>query len=1375
MTLHVLDPEGDIVITLQTPNKQNLGVKSTPLAPPKKKGKKKRNRTQPILFFDDPTPVDAVEVATDAIDLPLEDISSLFQLPVARAISPDAKSASASARGGRSTHREVQYRVSSKHLGSASSIFKAILSGFYPERCLKEKFVVQDGSECRVLYTSDWDAEVFLMLMNCIHQQHWKLPKKVDLVKLTQFAVLVDYYNCHESTALLGGNWIKELRNHLPTVHGQSSMMWIFVSWVFADADIFSGMTELAVKASKRRVEVPDLLFPAALIDDIENEKRKIMDKMAGAIAKHHAKLRRGERDCAAPEACSTMLLGALSKAVAAAANVFDSCSPEEARTAVLEFQTPSWTEAGSFSRAANPETKDCWVAGGHGTNDGRGRGSSRGDGGFRGSFRGSSRGDRGGRGDRAGFRGDRGRGRGTLSQTVEVYPNPNAQDPKVRKAEDALHPPSTRIALDLGSLSVGERLPLRPGYGTRGTKVELTANYVELLPPADVTLHRYSIQIAPEPSRRKYVRLVELLLQSEELAPMIDELATDFRSTLISKKKLPSDECTVEIQYRAEGEDEPPGSGTSHTVRVSYVSSLCTTDVINYITSISINDRFDYKGEWEQTLNIFLNHYAKATKSLVTIGSSKTFSLGQQTGRADLGSGLQALRGFFSSVRIATGRILVNLNVSHAAFYQEGPLVGVMHSFGVRSTVALEKFLKLVQVQTTHLPVKRNKAGDVLPRFKTIFGLPRKDDGHGMAHPPRVTRHGAGAHDVQFWLQRDAPSQRNISIKKVGIKKAKGKGQTDSSESGEYISVFDFFKKTYNRTLQHPELPLVNCGNRDHPMYLPAEVCAVGPGQPSRSKLDSSQTQQMIRYAVRKPWINAASIATDGIPTVGLDGNSNVLLNTFEFNITPGLIKVPGRILSCPQITYKSGNKGTKIAEPRSGGWNMVDIKFNAGVALSRWSYLMISLPGANDSFDQNSLGDVMQEFRQALVKMGINATPPMPGQRLLLQHTDDAALGSVLQKAAKALQLLIIILPVANTPLYKQIKSLADKTYGIHTVCCVGPKLAKAHGRDQYIANVALKLNIKLGGVNQIMGDRQLGIIDHDKTMVVGLDVTHPSPGSSSNAPSVSAMVASIDKFLGQWPATLRIQAARQEKVEDLGNMLKSRLQLWKSMGKHTSFPENILVYRDGVSEGQHEMVTVQELPQLRHACEQLYPASDTKKGLPRFTIIICGKRHKTRFYPTMQKDCDKSGNTKPGTVVDRGVTEARNWDFFLQAHAALQGTARPCHYYIVHDEIFRQLYYKAVPDPFQNIADVVEDLTHKLCYSFGRATKAVSLCTPAYYADIVCERARCYLADVFDTPSASAAASLAGTSVGHGGKVLGTSDVQIHERLRDTMFYI
>ena len=92
------------------------------------------------------------------------------------------------------------------------------------------------------------------------------------------------------------------------------------------------------------------------------------------------------------------------------------------------------------------------------------------------------------------------------------------------------------------------------------------------------------------------------------------------------------------------------------------------------------------------------------------------------------------------------------------------------------------------------------------------------------------------------------------------------------------FLKVADY-DLAYNRALLHPQLPLINCANRENPTYLPAEVCIVLPGQPCKSKLDSLQTQQMIRHAVRKPWENAASIVGEGVQTVGLDENSNVLL----------------------------------------------------------------------------------------------------------------------------------------------------------------------------------------------------------------------------------------------------------------------------------------------------------------------------------------------------------------------------------------------------------------------------------------------------------------------------------------------------------------
>lgn len=435
-------------------------------------------------------------------------------------------------------------------------------------------------------------------------------------------------------------------------------------------------------------------------------------------------------------------------------------------------------------------------------------------------------------------------------------------------------------------------------------------------------------------------------------------------------------------------------------------------------------------------------------------------------------------------------------------------------------------------------------------------------------------------------------------------------------------------------------------------------------------------------------------------------------------------------------------------------------------------WTFLWLSYPSGRDPWRNDAaLKPTIDAFTNTLRDTGINAGNCMRGQHIVVRDVVwdiDTAIHTF-ASSPKPPMFLLVILPAADTAIYNRVKYVCDVKEGLLNACVVANKFAKP-SNNQYFANVALKVNLKLGGQNQLLENAKLGLLSEGKTMVVGIDVTHPSPGSSSEAPSVASIVASVDKNLAQWPAAVRIQAARQEMVADLDNMLKSRLNLW--LKYNGSYPANILVYRDGVSEGQYHRLLENELPALRKACNELYPASSTTQGYPRLTIVVVGKRHHNRFYPTKAEDSDRSTNPQNGTVVDRGVTEARNWDFFLQAHTAIQGTARPAHYYVVYDEIFRD---NTLQQPFQNAADALEDLTHNMCYLFGRATKAVSVSPPAYYADLVCERARCYLSGLFDpSPVASPESSIVGGVTG-GLQGLDPSLVDIHERIRDTMFYI
>ena len=112
---------------------------------------------------------------------------------------------------------------------------------------------------------------------------------------------------------------------------------------------------------------------------------------------------------------------------------------------------------------------------------------------------------------------------------------------------------------------------------------------------------------------------------------------------------------------------------------------------------------------------------------------------------------------------------------------------------------------------------------------------------------------------------------------------------------------------------------------------------------------------------------------------------------------------------------------------------------------------------------------------------------------------------------------------------------------------------------------ANVALKVNLKLGGTNQRLNPADLGFLRHGNTIVVGLDVTHPRPGSVKGTPSIAGIVASVDSGFTQWPGNIRAQTSKQEMISNLDVLMEERLRLWISTNPNHRL-ENIMVYRDG-----------------------------------------------------------------------------------------------------------------------------------------------------------------------------------------------------------------
>ncbi|TVY81280.1 putative protein tag-76 [Lachnellula suecica] len=260
------------------------------------------------------------------------------------------------------------------------------------------------------------------------------------------------------------------------------------------------------------------------------------------------------------------------------------------------------------------------------------------------------------------------------------------------------------------------------------------------------------------------------------------------------------------------------------------------------------------------------------------------------------------------------------------------------------------------------------------------------------------------------------------------------------------------------------------------------------------------------------------------------------------------------------------------------------------------------------------------------------------------------------------------------------------------------------------------SMKINYKLRGTNHKLEFPWYGA--NATTMVVGADVTHSAKGS--NAPSVAGVVATCDEYDGRYLASARIQTCKTEYIEDLEGMIEERLEVF--FAHNGKLPNEILFYRDGVSESQYGMVYLDELPKVKAGCLAIGEKRQIPGYDPKITMLVVGKRHHTRFYP---KDSpkDKVGkNLNPGLVIDHTIVTPQYDNFYLQSHDSPEGTARSGHYVVISNDS------GYTPEKLQEV-------TYRLCFTGSRAPTSLSICTPARYADLLCDRLRAYLRPIFE----------------------------------------
>jgi len=692
---------------------------------------------------------------------------------------------------------------------------------------------------------------------------------------------------------------------------------------------------------------------------------------------------------------------------------------------------------------------------------------------------------------------------------------------------------------------------------------------------------------------------------------------------------------------------------------------AIITLKLVNTIAMAKLEDYLQGNSQENIRENIqALDIATKYSPSLKLTSAGRGYFEG--TNPKGIKGGAEVWLGYQQTLKPAGGRLLLNLDMAASAFIKPQPLLGF-----------IEELLK-----------------------KNIEEVLKTDPGFNRAQIKMIDM-GIKKLTVEVTHGKKRSHKVNALVKETA------KTCKFDSKDGS-ISVADYFKKQYNIQLNYPDLPLVHVGSKTKNIYLPIEMCTVTKGI-RLGKLTGDQTADMIKITAMKP-VERQNFIQKGI-SIMTDKN-DPYLKAFGLEVSNKLIEVEARILPPPKIVYAND----KQADPRQGSWQTKGVQFYKAAQITSWGFIVFDNP---KFLNEQQIGEFVNVFGRTAMELGIqikDKKPPIKyargNQVAGIEQSIQEMVENIKKNTGKSPDLLVFVQGRENSAIYAEVKRVCDTVVDVPSQVILSNNIKKKNAMT--CGNILMKVNVKLGGTNSVLRssikasyDPSFKFFMSRPAIIMGADVTHAGPGS--RLPSIAAVVGSVDAFATKYAAVTRSQESRQEIIVDLAKCVKELLMDFYRASKLK--PEKILFFRDGVGEGQFGIVLQHEVHAIKQACKELQADYS-----PAITFIVSQKRHHARFFPMDSKNADKSGNVVAGTVVDKGIVHPSEFDFYLVAHAGIQGTSRPCHYHVLHDE-----------SGFT--ADILQNFANSLCYTYARCTRSVSIVPPAYYAHIVAYRARCH----------------------------------------------
>ncbi|XP_028372573.1 piwi-like protein 4 [Phyllostomus discolor] len=321
---------------------------------------------------------------------------------------------------------------------------------------------------------------------------------------------------------------------------------------------------------------------------------------------------------------------------------------------------------------------------------------------------------------------------------------------------------------------------------------------------------------------------------------------------------------------------------------------------------------------------------------------------------------------------------------------------------------------------------------------------------------------------------------------------------------------------------------------------------------------------------------------------------------------------------------------------------------------------------------------------LRRVGISMGFNVNYP---KIMKVQENPAAFLGAIQKHVDPDVQLVMCILPSNQQSYYEPIKKYLSCDCPVPSQCVRVHTLSKQGMMMSIASKIAMQMTCKLGGELWAVE------IPLKSLMVVGIDVCKDAFNKGT---MVVGFVASVNLRITRWFSRCILQRTSTDIADCLKVFMTGALNKWYKYNQ--DLPARIVVYRDGVGNGQLKTLIEYEVPQLLSSVTEARSSTSSK-----LSVIVVRKKCMPRFFVERNHTLQ---NPPLGTVVDSEATRPEWYDFYLVSQAARWGTVNPTYYNVIYDDNGLK------PDHMQR-------LTFKLCHLYFNWPGLISVPAPCQYA--------------------------------------------------------